>query len=74
MAGEVDPPDIERGKTFKCHPKVKSIICIICEEVHHLSDCIRLKNIKLLSGIFAIYNKHGNLTSKFDKISFDPES
>lgn len=65
MADESKPPDKFKRKAFKCHPKTKTnfVVCIICEEVFHLSDFNRLMNIKFLSDIFVICNDHQSITS-----------
>lgn len=75
MADRKDPPDKVAGKNFKCHPKqnVNIAVCIVCEEVYHLSDFVRLKNTKSISDIFVICNSHRNLTSKKTNITLSDE-
>lgn len=65
MADGKEPPDKEVGKYYKCHPKqsIGFVVCIVCEEVYHLSDFNRLKNTKFLSNIFVVCNSHSNITS-----------
>ena len=76
MAAEEDPPDNYAGKSYKCHPKVQTsfVVCIICEEVYHISDYNRLKNTKTLSDILVICNSHGNITSKVQEKALDEKT
>lgn len=76
MADDVEPPDKCSSKTFKCHPKIKTnfVVCIICEEVYHISDFNRLKNVRYLSDILVICNVHQNLTSNQDETTLSDEA
>lgn len=63
-------------KSYKCHPssKVNFVVCIICEDVYHLSDFNRLKKVKFISDIFAVCNAHQDLTSNLDNLILDQQS
>lgn len=76
MADDEVPPDEYSSETFKCYPKIKMnfVVCIVCEEVYHLSDFNRLKNIKYLSDILAICNAYQNLTSNQDETTLNDEA
>lgn len=76
MADQTVPPDKPLPKAYKCHPSTKAnfVVCIVCEDVYHLSDFNRLKKVKFLSNIFAICDAHGDLTSKVTNCQLDDQT
>ena len=76
MAADTELPDKPCKKYFKCHPGIRfnSAVCIICEEVYHLSNFNRLKKAKIVSEVFAICNSHQDLTSKAQEIDLSSET
>lgn len=58
-------------KYYKCHAsqKVKTVVCIICENVYHSSDFVRLEKAIQLSAVLGICPEHEglDLTSKVNR-------
>lgn len=58
---------------YKRHHKsaVNFIICIVCENIYHISEFNSLKNTEYLSNSFVICDECNHLTSKVDKNTLD---
>ncbi|KAL3278046.1 hypothetical protein HHI36_013391 [Cryptolaemus montrouzieri] len=78
-----EPPEKEKDKikaqtTFRCHLKqdVNFVVCLVCENVFHLSDFRRLSATRILGEIFVIFNEHTDLdlTLKLDEELLDVKS
>ena len=69
------PPD--KGKCFKCNPskKVSTAVCVMCDNVYHVSDFNKMSGGTYLSNVLVICDNHKDLEliSKFDKNKFTEE-
>lgn len=63
---------------YKCHPRqeVKTVVCLICENVYHTSDFSRLEGARKLSSVLGICPEHEDLdlTSNLSKETLSNEA